>query len=163
MRDTLIKIFGEGKDLGVGNMCARAFVIFILAWLFIRISGRRSFGLKRPLDNIIVVLLGSVLGRAITGSSPFIPTVAGCLVIVVMHRLLSLISIYNRTFSAIVNGKKILLFKDGVFNKRNMVRSLVHEEDVQEQVRLKALTDSMDKIEAVHMEKNGEISSIKKA
>src|ERR1700733_6885187 len=54
----LIEIFGEGKDLTFLQMTARGIVVFFLALLLIRISGRRSFGMHMPLDNIISIMLG---------------------------------------------------------------------------------------------------------
>jgi uncharacterized membrane protein YcaP (DUF421 family) len=160
--ETLIKIFGEGKDLNFQQMCCRGFVIFIIAWLLIRLSGRRSFGLGRPLDNIIVILLGAILSRAVAGASPFIPTIGACLVIVLMHRLCAKISIHNRRFSSIVNGDNIILYKDGAFNKENMDKCLVRKEDLEETVRLRASTDDLENIRSISMEKNGELSAVKK-
>jgi len=49
----LIQIFGEGKDLNALQMSSRGIVIFFIALILIRISGRRSFGVRTPLDNII--------------------------------------------------------------------------------------------------------------
>ena len=43
-----------------------------------------------------------------------------------------------------------------------MGKALVCEEDMMQGVRKSALTEDMEKIRAVYMERNGEISSIKK-
>jgi len=52
-------------------MAARSVVVFVITLLLLRISGRRSFGLRTPLDNIISIILAAVLSRAIVGASPF--------------------------------------------------------------------------------------------
>ena len=160
--EVLLKIFGEGKDLNASQMGCRALVVFVFALVLIRIAGRRSFGLKRSLDNIIVILLGSVLSRAIVGASPFVATIAACLVLVVLHRLCAWAGIHNRLFSKWINGDKIAVYKNGHFLRENMNKALVHKEDVLEEVRLRALTETLDKIDTVYMEKSGELSAVKK-
>jgi uncharacterized membrane protein YcaP (DUF421 family) len=160
--DHLIQVFGAGKDLNSLQMTSRGIVVFILAWGMIRISGRRSFGLRAPFDNIILVLLGGVLSRAVTGASPFVPTIIACTTIVVLHRILGHLISRHESISNLVEGKKILLFKDNKFLKDNMDRALVCEEDIMQGVRKSALTDKIEKIDSVYMERNGEISPIKK-
>jgi len=54
------------------------------------------------------------------------------------------------------------IFKDGAADKRNMDKCLVSDEDLLEQVRLKAQTDSPEHIKEVYMECNGEMSAVKK-
>lgn len=162
MVDLLIKIFGEGKDLTYWQMGARGVVIFFIAFLLIRLSGRRSFGIKTPLDNIIVITLGAVLSRAIVGASDFFPVVFTCFVIVLLHRILAWSKVHHPKISHFFDGKKILLYMNGHFIKENLDKALVCEEDVMQGVRKSALTDDLSKIETVYMERNGEISAIKK-
>lgn len=160
--DTITELFGEGKDLTVLQMSLRVIVVFIVSLVLIRISGRRSFGIKTPLDNIIVITLGAILSRAIVGVSPFVPVIIASLVLVVIHRLISWLSVQNPSFKRLIEGQKILLFDKGNFVEGNMNRGLVCEEDVRQGVRESALTDDMNKIEKVYLERNGEISAIKK-
>ena len=158
----LTLIFGQGKDLDTLQMVCRGVVVFIIALVLIRISGRRSFGIRTPLDNIILVLLGAVLSRAVVGASPFVPTIVTCGVIVIMHRCIGYFIVCYNSFGKLVEGKKILLFKDNKFIKENLKKGLVCEEDIMQGVRKSALTDNMQDIDMVYIERNGEISAIRK-
>jgi uncharacterized membrane protein YcaP (DUF421 family) len=158
----LIEVFGEGNHLNVAQMSCRGIAIFLFALVLIRISGRRSFGIRTPLDNIIVILLGAVLSRAVTGASPILPTVVTCTVIVIMHRLFGWLVVKYKFFGELVEGNKILLYKNGRFIDKNMDRALVCEEDIMQGVRKTALTESLEQIEIIYIERNGEITAIKK-
>ena len=159
---TIYEIFGTGRDLNVLQMTCRTVVVFLAALILIRISGRRSFGLRTPLDNIITIVLGAVLSRAIVGASGFLPVMASCTTLVVIHRLLAFGMVHHRGFSKLMAGEKVLLFKDGIFNEPNMDRMQVCREDILQEVRKNALTENLDGIEKIYIERNGEVNSIKK-
>jgi uncharacterized membrane protein YcaP (DUF421 family) len=159
--DVIYKIFGEGKDLNALQMSMRALLIFILALGIIRIAGRRSFGMKMPFDNIIAILLGAILSRAVVGVSPFWPTVAASAVLALLHRLTAWIAIRNERFGKMLKGNSTLLYKDGVFFHRKMERFQVCEKDVMEEVRIQANTTDMQKIKEIYMEPSGQLSIIK--
>jgi uncharacterized membrane protein YcaP (DUF421 family) len=155
-------IFGNGKDLDALQMSSRGVVMFIVAFLLIRISGRRSFGIRTPLDNIITISLGAIISRAVVGASPFVPVILCCLTIVVLHRLFGWLIVHHKGFGRFMEGEKIPLFEDGKFKGPDMEKGLVCQEDVMQGVRKSALTEDMNSIEKVFMERNGEISAIRK-
>jgi uncharacterized membrane protein YcaP (DUF421 family) len=155
-------LFGSGKDLNCLQMTDRGVTIFLISLLLIRISGRRSFGIRTPLDNIIVILLGALLSRAVVGASPFVPIIACSFAIVLLHRVFGWLIAHNKAFGRLLEGDRITLFENNAFRKSNMSRALVCEEDIKQGVRKSALTEDMSKIETVYMERNGEISTIKK-
>jgi len=160
--DWVLQLFGQGKDLTALQMSMRGITVFILALLLIRIAGRRSFGLHTPLDNIITISLGAILSRAVVGASPFIPVIICCLVIVLIHRLIGVLVSRNEKLGNLIEGKKVLLFKDGHFIDQNMKRAQVCEENILQGIRESALTDDLSKIDRVYIEGNGVISVIKK-
>ena len=160
--DLLIKIFGEGKDLNVYQMCSRGIVVFMLALLYIRLSGRRSFGLHNAFDSIISILLGAILSRTVVGASPFLPTAVTCLLICCLHRVFGWISVRNEKFDRFVNGKKIVVFENGEYQKHNMNKALVNEKDIKEGLRKVAPTDDVFKMDSIYIERNGEVSAVKK-
>ena len=71
--ELLREIFGSGKDLGILQMSARALVVFVVCLVLIRLAGRRSFGMRMPFDNVMAILLGAVLSRAVTGARAAMP------------------------------------------------------------------------------------------
>jgi len=160
--ELLTNLFGEGRNLDTLQMSSRGVAVFLIAFVLIRISGRRSFGLRMPLDNIITILLGAILSRAVVGVSPFIPVIISCFVIVLLHRGFSWLIMHSPKFSRIAGGSKIALFENGNFIKSGMETGLVCQEDIMQGVRKSALTEDMTTIEKVYIERNGEISAIRK-
>ncbi|MDB5158448.1 MAG: hypothetical protein JWR50_3155 [Mucilaginibacter sp.] len=160
--ELLMQIFGEGKDINAWQMACRGVVIFFIALVLVRVSGRRSFGIRTPMDNIIVILLGAILSRAVVGASGFVPVVACCFVIVLLHRLFGRLVAGSKRFSRLMEGDKIVLYERGQFNHDHLKRGLVSREDVMQGIRQSALTDDLDKIDKVYLERNGGISVVKK-
>jgi uncharacterized membrane protein YcaP (DUF421 family) len=155
-------ILGKGSDLNIWQMSIRGIIMFIVALVLIRISGRRSFGLHMSLDNIITITLGAVMSRAIVGASPILPVIISCTVIVLAHRILGWITVKNQAISNIVEGKKMTLFTNGSFIRKNMDKALVSKEDIMQGVRRNVLTSNLDLVQEIYIERNGEISAIKK-
>jgi uncharacterized membrane protein YcaP (DUF421 family) len=143
-------------------MSSRGVVMFFIALALIRVSGRRSFGVRTPLDNIITISLGAIMSRAVVGASDFVPVVVCCLVIALLHRLFGWLIANSKPFGRFIEGQKILLFDKGRFLEDHMKKALICKEDLMQGVRKSALTEDMDKIEKVYMERNGDISAIKK-
>jgi uncharacterized membrane protein YcaP (DUF421 family) len=160
--EIFIKIFGEGKDLSALQMSARALVVYILALIFIRISGRRTFGKKSSFDTTITIILGAVLSRAITGASAFIPTIACSLLLVLIHRFVAWMVTYNKAVGKILKGERRSLYKNDRIEETNLRKALMTYDDLMSDVRLKTNEDSLDNIEEIHMESSGELSVIKK-
>src|SRR3978361_498953 len=111
----LIKIFGEGKDLNALQMSSRGVVMFVIALVLIRVSGRRSFGVRSPLDNIITISLGAIMSRAVVGASDFVPVVLTCFVIVLLHRMVGWLIARSKGFGRVIEGDKMVLFEDDAF------------------------------------------------
>ncbi|PAW93881.1 hypothetical protein CKK33_10390 [Mucilaginibacter sp. MD40] len=162
MKDILIDIFGEGKNLDALQMSLRGIVVFFLALMMIRISGRRSFGLRAPVDNIVAVLLGAILSRSVVGASAFAPVVITCLVIVFLHRFIGWLTVKSKFIRKTFIGNTLVLFENGKFDEPNMNAMQVCRDDVLQSIRKSALTENLELIEKVYMENNGEITIVKK-
>jgi len=160
--ELLYQVFGKGKDLSTLQMCDRAIVIYFIALIMLRISGRRTFGKKTAFDNTIAIILGAVLSRAVVGASDFVPTVASSLALVLIHRGLAWATMRSKTIRHLLEGASIPLYKNGKLDKGNLTTSLICEDELTGNVRLNSNIGSIEEAREVYMEPSGEISVVKK-
>jgi uncharacterized membrane protein YcaP (DUF421 family) len=162
MIETLEKIFGVGKDLTPVQMSLRALLMFLVCLGLIRFAGRRSFGQHTPLDNVLAILLGAILSRAVVGASPFMSTIGAGLTITAVHRFFAWLGIYSKFFGRVVKGEAVILYENGTFHRGNMNSCCITEKDIMESVRVCGNIDSLDKVKAIYGERSGHISVVKK-
>ena len=162
MESFIHELFGEGTDLNSLQMALRFVLIFFVTFILIRISGRRSFGLRTPIDNIVTITFGAVLSRAIVGASPMIPILVACFTIALIHRCLGWAVSRNEMIARLIEGEKIILFQHGKIHKENLTRALSCREDVIEGLRKTMHTEKTELVDKIYMERNGEIVAVKK-
>jgi uncharacterized membrane protein YcaP (DUF421 family) len=154
-------LFGHGHDLNSLQMSCRAVVAFFITLVLIRIAGIRTFGKKSAFDNVIIIMLGSILSRVVVGASPFIPTAVACLAFVGVHWLLGWISLYNDAVGRFVKGEKSVLYENGRENRKNMRRARISNKDLLEGLRMRLNEESFETVKKMFIERNGEISVVK--
>ena len=156
------EIFGRLEDLTAMQMAVRSFVMFFIALALIRIGGMRIFGKKTAFDNILVIMLGAILARGVVGASPFFSVVAAAAVMVVIHKILAFLAMKHIWVGKIVKGIHRSLYKDGKMNSKNMRIAAISKDDLMEGVRLQIHSDSLDDVKEAVIEKNGQVSIVKK-
>jgi len=158
----LTEWWGINQNISPLEIAARSAVMFLVALLLMRATGMRPFGKGEAFDQIIAFLIGGILSRGVVGATPFISTIVSMVVIVLIHKVLAKLSIYSKWFGAAVKGKKLLLYRDGRFIRKNMDSVDITENDILEDLRLEAQLANLDTIEEVYMERTGKISFVKK-
>src|ERR1044071_2784174 len=101
------------EDLEWYQMTVRAIIVFIVALIFIRIAGMRSFGFRSPFDVVLSITIGAVLGRCISGQYPFFSCLAAAITLAFLHRFIAWLSYKSRTIHKLAEGDPVLLYKDG--------------------------------------------------
>jgi len=155
-------IFGTGEHLSALQMAVRAFVMFFIALLLVRLAGMRIFGIKTAFDNILVIMLGAILSRGVVGASPFFSTVAAAAAMIVVHKILAWLAMKHVWVGKIVKGYRRSLYHNGEMREDNLRKTSVSKDDLMEGVRLEINQNSLDEVEQIFIEKTGEISVVKK-
>src|SRR5437016_12673205 len=84
----LLGLRAKPEDLTFVQISLRGAIVFIATLIMIRLGHKRSLSRKTAFDAVLLVILASVLSRAINGSAAFFATLGGGLVLVLLHRLL---------------------------------------------------------------------------
>src|SRR5215218_7033277 len=95
----------EPKDLTFLQVSLRGLFVFVVTLGIMRLGHKRSLARKTAFDAVLLVILASVLSRAINGSAAFFPTLGGSVVIVLFHRLLGLAAYHWHWLGFLMKGQ----------------------------------------------------------
>jgi uncharacterized membrane protein YcaP (DUF421 family) len=157
----LLGLGAEPKDLTFLQISLRGVIVLLFTLLIIRLGDKRSLSKKSAFDAALLIILASVLARAINGSAAFFATLGGSAVIVGLHRILAYASCRSDALRRLIKGKPNELVRNGAFIRRNMRHDHVDDDDVLEDLRLDGEED-LTKVKVARLECSGDISFIKK-
>ena len=142
-------------------MCARAVLVYIALITIVRFGKKRSLGEATAFDAILVIIIGSIAGRAITGGAPLFPSLAADAALVGLHWVFSALAEVLPGFGNFIKGKTTLLIKKGQVQSANLSRAHMSTDDLAEGLRLKGVGSAAD-VEEARLERSGELSVLKK-
>ncbi len=158
---TVLGLELEPKYLTFGQICLRGAIVMIFTLIIVRLGDKRSLSKKSAFDAALLIILASVLARAINGSAAFFPTLGGSAVVVGLHRLMAFASCKSDGFRRLVKGQPSELVRNGQLIARNMRRDHIAEEDIREDLRLDG-EEELARVKVARLECSGDISFIKK-
>jgi uncharacterized membrane protein YcaP (DUF421 family) len=151
----------EPKELTFLQVSMRGIIVFIATLVMVRLSSKRSLAEKTAFDAVLIVIIASVLARAINGSAPFLPTLGIGFILVLLHRLLGVAAYCSHGFGILIKGKAVVLVENGRLQRKNMRLNHISKHDLEEDMRLDAATEDLSKIQIARIERSGDISFIK--
>jgi len=157
----LLGIGTEPRDLTFLQVSVRGVIVFIATLIMVRLGSKRSLAEKTAFDAVFIVIIGSMLARAINGSEAFFPTLGTGFVLVFLHRVFGIAAYYSHAFGILVKGKPVVLVQDGRLQRKNMLWDHISKHDLEEDMRLEAKTDDLSRIQVARLERSGDISFIK--
>jgi len=160
--ETLLGLSVEPRNLTFVQISLRGIIVFLATLAVVRLGHKRSLSHKTPFDAVLLVILASVLSRAINGSAAFFATIGGGVVLVLLHRLFAHMAYYSHGFGILVKGKPDIIVRDGKCDFEMMRRNHVSVHDLEEDMRLNGNIDDLSQVRLARVERSGDISFIKK-
>jgi uncharacterized membrane protein YcaP (DUF421 family) len=149
-------------NLTFTQISLRGIIVFVASLAMIRLGSKRALAQKTAFDAVLIVILASVLARAINGSSAFFPTLGGSFIIVLLHRFVALLANRWHVLGSIVKGQPHVILRDGQFDRAAMRHNHISQHDFEEDMRLSANTEDASSFRVARVERSGDISFIKK-
>jgi uncharacterized membrane protein YcaP (DUF421 family) len=157
------QIFGlNAEELSTWHILVRCLFIYILGIALVRLGNKRFVGRMSAFDFLLAIIIGSMLSRAITSSTQFFSILAACLLLILLHRSFSAIAARSDKFGNWIKGSERVIVKDGEILWKEMRKSNLSEQDLIQNLRLNANIASVEEVREARLERNGDISVIKK-
>jgi uncharacterized membrane protein YcaP (DUF421 family) len=140
---------------------ARGAVIYIVLLLLVRLSGKRTVGQFTPFDLVVVLLLSETVSNGLSGGDE---SVSGGLIsattLVLLNVALAWLTSHSRRIEEMVEGREVLLGRNGEIYEDVCKRQRVSVADVEKVLRE---NDCLRKeMRCAFLEADGSISVIKK-
>lgn len=150
-----------GEELGAGQMVLRAAIVYGITLLLLRAGKKRFMGQHTALDIVMIIVLGSVISRAVNGSAPFWPTVAASLALIAAHRITAWVAVHSKAVAHFAEGDSTPLMRDGKLDREAMRHHDITERDLRIAMRSQLHTEDLHQARDVYLEPNGKFSIVK--
>lgn len=129
--------------------------------LVVRVLVRRPGAQMTPFEFVLVFLMGGVIILSTVGNDRSMTNCfCAILAICLMHRLVTFFKVKFPRFSEIVDGRPLVLLKNGKWQTEIMRNMYLQDTDVMASARTKGAR-TLDEIKYAILERNGAISVIK--
>jgi uncharacterized membrane protein YcaP (DUF421 family) len=151
----------EPKNLTFLQISLRGIIVFVASLIIIRFGSKRALAQKTAFDAVLLIILASVLARAINGSAAFFATLGASFVIVILHRLVAQMANRWHGLGVLIKGEPHVILRDGQLDRAACHRNHISDHDFEEDMRLSAKTEDKSKLRIARVERSGDISFIK--
>jgi uncharacterized membrane protein YcaP (DUF421 family) len=151
----------KAEQLYVLQVCCRTLVVYAVLIVYVRLGKKRFLGQATAFDTILIIMIGSIASRAISGTAPFGASLAGTLTLIAFHWVISYFAEFSPLVGFIAKGRDTVLIKDGRVDRRALKSAHMSEEDLAEDLRQHGIADPKDVAEA-RLERSGKLSAIEK-
>lgn len=160
--DTVLGLHASrAAELGLGQTCARAFVVYLVLIAYVRFAKKRFLSEATAFDAILVITIGSLASRAISGNAPLGTTLAATLVLIAMHWVMSYVTQDWPALGALLKGNDTVLIRNGRIDRKALRAAHMAMDDLAEDLRQQGVDDPATVKEA-RLERSGKLSVVRK-
>jgi uncharacterized membrane protein YcaP (DUF421 family) len=147
--------------LSVAQVCLRTVAVFIIMIGYVRFGKKRFLGQATAFDAILVIVIGSIASRAISGTAPFGASLVATFVLILVHRIISYLTESSPFLSYMTKGHDTLIIHNGKVDRNALHDAHMSDDDLAEDLRHHGIAKPSEVLEA-RLERNGKLSVIKK-
>ena len=143
------------------NILVTGSLVYFGLIIMLRLSGKRTLVQMNAFDFIVTVALGSTLATAVLSKdTPLAEGLTGLALLILLQFILSWLYIRVPFINRLIKSEPRLLFYEGVFKNKALREERVEKEELLQAARSQGIL-SLDQVEAIVLETNGNFSIIK--
>ena len=135
--------------------------IYVLVAMIFRVMGKREVGQLGTFDLVVFILIAELVALALEHKDGFLINLVPVIILVLLQIIIAKVSLKSVKFRNFVDGKPVIIIKNGIVNFKNMVEQRYTLDDLLLQLREKDVR-SLDEVDYAILETNGKLSVFKK-
>lgn len=135
--------------------------IYVLVAIIFRVMGKREVGQLGTFDLVVFILIAELVALALEHKDGFLINLVPVIILVLLQIVISKMSLKSVKFRNFVDGKPVIIIKNGIVNFKNMVEQRYTLDDLLLQLREKDVR-SLYEVDYAILETNGKLSVFKK-
>lgn len=141
----------------IGIILRTLFMYFFIIFAY-RLMGKKEVGQLSIIDLIVSILIAELVALAIEGKNhSLLMSVVPIMVLVGVQIFISFVTLKNEKIRDLIDGKPVVLIKNGRLNFTEMSKLRYSLDDLISQLRLQGVK-SIDKVKYAVLENNGNLS-----
>ncbi|STX51402.1 Protein of uncharacterised function (DUF421) [Legionella busanensis] len=138
----------------------RAILLFLFSVIFFRFGNHR-YNLNTVMDTLLIITLGSLIGRGINGPATLMSTLVATITLVILHKLLAKLTFCFPQIESLFKGKAHLLIENGKVCESSLACYNITYSDLEGAIREQLNTDDIKCVKYGFLERSGKITFIK--
>jgi uncharacterized membrane protein YcaP (DUF421 family) len=153
------RILLDKQSLGfLAEVAGRTLLAYMVVFVFLKIAGRRGVRQLSLFELVVILTLGSAAGDVtFYDDVPVLPVLTVFLVMTLLYRLTTWIIERSSRFGQWLEGKAILIIRDGVFELETLDKGNVTHDEFLMELRLHG-AEHLGQIRLALLEVNGDVS-----
>lgn len=155
-------LLGSGlkpEQIDSGQAALRAVLVYLVVLAIVRMGKKRLMARTTAFDVVVVIVIGSIAGRTITGNAQLLPSIAGVAAMVAMHWIISALAVRSRLIGRLAKGRSTMLIRDGQLDEAMLRREHMTPADLEEDLRQKG-RDGYADIREGRLERSGQLGVV---
>jgi uncharacterized membrane protein YcaP (DUF421 family) len=147
-------------ELTFTSILIRVSVMYLLALILIRISGKHSVGELSTMDFVVITILGDPFDSVIYSEVTIEEGAVAFTTIVLLHLLVSFLSSRSHLIFRLVSSPPTTLIQNGIVLGNGLQVEKLRPETVASDMRLKG-EDRLEEVKEATLETNGKLSVLR--
>lgn len=136
----------------------RTIILYLLIIVGIRLMGKRQVGELEPSELVLALIIADLAAVPMQDFGiPLLTGIIPILTLLCITMILSVLTMRNVKFRAIVCGRPSIIVENGKLHQREMQKNRFTVDELMEELRMKGVTD-LSTVKYAILETNGQIS-----
>ena len=151
----------QAHELTWIQVCLRAIIVYAVLIVYVRFGKKRFLSQATAFDAILVIIIGSIASRAVSGTAPFFASLTGTFVLILVHWVISYLAQNSKALSDLVKGHDTVLVKEGKIDREALASAHMSDDDLAQDLREEGV-NAARQVKSARLERSGKLSVIKK-